>query len=61
MEKSVNQVGNALASGGSTFTSDDDPDLVATAIPFFAPKATARTAATPIADWSRPPAEISTA
>ena len=30
----VNQVGNALASGGSTFTSDDDPDLVAAAIPF---------------------------
>lgn len=30
----VNQVGNALASGGSTFTSDDDPDLVADAIPF---------------------------
>ena len=25
----VNQVGNALASSGSTFTSDDDPDLVA--------------------------------
>ena len=30
----VNQIGNALASGGSTFTSDDDPDLVAAAIPF---------------------------
>src|SRR5450755_1291886 len=30
----VNQLGNALASGGSTFTSDDDPDLVAAAIPF---------------------------
>jgi predicted anti-sigma-YlaC factor YlaD len=30
----INQVGNALASGGSTFTSDDDPDLVADAIPF---------------------------
>ena len=30
----VNQVGNALASGGSTFTSDDDPDLVEAAIPF---------------------------
>src|SRR5580692_1996592 len=30
----VNQVGNAMASGGSTFTSDDDPDLVADAIPF---------------------------
>ncbi len=30
----VNQIGNALASGGTTFTSDDDPDLVASAIPF---------------------------
>jgi predicted anti-sigma-YlaC factor YlaD len=30
----VNQMGNALASGGATFTSDDDPDLVAAAIPF---------------------------
>jgi predicted anti-sigma-YlaC factor YlaD len=30
----VNQMGNALVSGGSTFTSDDDPDLVASAIPF---------------------------
>jgi predicted anti-sigma-YlaC factor YlaD len=30
----VNQVGNALASGGTTFTSDDDTDLVAAAIPF---------------------------
>ena len=30
----VNQVGNALASGGETFTSDDDPDLVEGAIPF---------------------------
>jgi predicted anti-sigma-YlaC factor YlaD len=30
----VNQVGNALAAGGTTFTSDDDPDLVADAIPF---------------------------
>jgi predicted anti-sigma-YlaC factor YlaD len=30
----VNQLGNALASGGSTFSSDDDPDLVAAAIPF---------------------------
>jgi predicted anti-sigma-YlaC factor YlaD len=30
----VNQAGNALASGGTTFTSDDDPDLVAAAIPF---------------------------
>jgi predicted anti-sigma-YlaC factor YlaD len=30
----VNQVGNSLAASGSTFTSDDDPDLVAAAIPF---------------------------
>src|SRR5580704_1509672 len=30
----VNQVGNAMASGGSTFISDDDPDLVEGAIPF---------------------------
>ena len=30
----VNQIGNALASGGTTFTSDDDPELVAAAIPF---------------------------
>jgi len=30
----VNQIGNALASGGSTFTSDDDPELVEAAIPF---------------------------
>jgi|SRR5271157_1456732 len=30
----INQVGNALASGGTTFESDDDPDLVAAAIPF---------------------------
>jgi predicted anti-sigma-YlaC factor YlaD len=30
----VNQAGNALASGGTTFTSDDDPDLVAAAVPF---------------------------
>ena len=30
----VNRVGDALASGGSTFTSDDDPDLVGRAIPF---------------------------
>jgi predicted anti-sigma-YlaC factor YlaD len=30
----VNRVGDALSSGGSTFTSDDDPDLVGDAIPF---------------------------
>ena len=30
----VNQFGNALASGGSTFTGDDDPDLVGAALPF---------------------------
>ena len=30
----VNRIGNALASGGSTFESDDDPDLVGDALPF---------------------------
>jgi len=30
----VNKLGNALASGGSTFGSDDDPDLVGEALPF---------------------------
>jgi predicted anti-sigma-YlaC factor YlaD len=30
----VNQVGNALAGGGTTFASDDDPDLVKAAVPF---------------------------
>ena len=30
----INKLGNALASGGNTFTSDDDPDLVEAAIPF---------------------------
>lgn len=30
----VNQAGNALASGGTTFSSDDDPDLVRDAAPF---------------------------
>jgi predicted anti-sigma-YlaC factor YlaD len=30
----VNQVGNALASGGSTYESDDDVDLVGGALPF---------------------------
>ena len=30
----VNKLGNALASGGSTFTSDGDPELVRDALPF---------------------------
>ncbi|MBZ5586422.1 MAG: TRAP transporter TatT component family protein [Acidobacteriia bacterium] len=30
----VNKLGNALASSGSTFEEDEDPDLVAAAIPF---------------------------
>lgn len=30
----VNQVGNALAEGGSTFASDDDPELIRAAVPF---------------------------
>ena len=30
----VNKLGNALASGGTTFTSDDDPELVRDALPF---------------------------
>ena len=30
----VNQVGNALAGGGTTFSSDDDPELVKAAVPF---------------------------
>jgi predicted anti-sigma-YlaC factor YlaD len=30
----INKLGNALASGGSTFTSDNDPELVEAAIPF---------------------------
>ena len=30
----VNQVGNALASGGTTFASDDDPELIRAAVPF---------------------------
>lgn len=30
----VNELGNALAGGGTTFSSDNDPDLVADAIPF---------------------------
>ncbi len=30
----INQVGNALAGGGTTFASDDDPELVKAAVPF---------------------------
>ncbi len=30
----VNKLGNALAGGGSTFTSDEDPELVREALPF---------------------------
>ncbi|MFN7997788.1 MAG: TRAP transporter TatT component family protein [Bryobacteraceae bacterium] len=30
----VNKLGNALASGGSTFEGDDDPDLVGDSLPF---------------------------
>lgn len=30
----VNMMGNALAAGGTTFTGDDDPDLVGDALPF---------------------------
>jgi len=30
----VNQVGNALAGGGATFASDDDPELIKQAVPF---------------------------
>jgi len=30
----INKIGNALAAGGSTFETDDDPELVATAVPF---------------------------
>jgi len=30
----VNKLGNALASGGTTFASDDDPELVKAAVPF---------------------------
>jgi predicted anti-sigma-YlaC factor YlaD len=30
----VNSLGNALAAGGSTFASDDDPELVREAVPF---------------------------
>src|SRR6185436_15624043 len=30
----VNKVGNALANGGTTFSSDDDPELIKAAVPF---------------------------
>jgi hypothetical protein len=30
----VNKVGDALAGGGTTFASDDDPELVKAAVPF---------------------------
>src|SRR5437870_3948635 len=30
----VNQVGNALAGGGTTFAADDDPELIKAAVPF---------------------------
>ena len=30
----INKMGDALAEGGTTFTSDDDPELVKAAIPF---------------------------
>src|SRR5947207_5964672 len=30
----VNKVGDALASGGTTFASDDDPEMVKAAVPF---------------------------
>ncbi len=30
----VNQIGNAIAAGGDTFTADDDPELVRDALPF---------------------------
>jgi predicted anti-sigma-YlaC factor YlaD len=30
----INKIGDAMASGGTTFESDEDPDLVAAAIPF---------------------------
>jgi hypothetical protein len=30
----INKIGNALASGGTTFTSDEDPELVRDALPF---------------------------
>jgi hypothetical protein len=30
----INKLGDSLASGGTTFASDDDPDLVGEALPF---------------------------
>src|SRR5882762_1488437 len=30
----VNKVGDALAGGGTTFSSDDDPELIKSAVPF---------------------------
>ena len=30
----VNKLGNAIASGGTTYASDDDPELVQSAVPF---------------------------
>jgi hypothetical protein len=30
----VNQLGHALAAGGTTFSSDDDPELIRAAAPF---------------------------
>src|SRR6266850_1811609 len=30
----VNQLGNALAGGGTAFASDDDPELIKAAVPF---------------------------
>jgi hypothetical protein len=30
----INQLGNALAASGSTFASDDDPELIRAAVPF---------------------------
>ena len=31
----VNMMGDALAGGGTVFSSDDDPELVAAAVPFY--------------------------
>ena len=33
-QMAVNKVGDALAGGGSTFSSDDDPELIRAAVPF---------------------------
>ena len=30
----INKLGNALANSGSTFASDDDPELIQAAVPF---------------------------